>query len=271
MRTFLGMAYLAAMHRKFPAKQAFKVFKGIKYPGLAVLPGTFGNKWSNIELYLEKVSDRPHLLELYLVNNVCLRKGNCKVGEVAKYRSQFEFNRRLERKDRRTFKKIERRIRTYSDFIASNRTLDGNYVLTLGLEDNYTERAARKLFHFVKLHWDYKVARNGLAFSSPRGIDYHELHQTYNILGHNDIGTLDGQDINFPHRDPTLSNTVDPKNVREWLSRNHGKVKALLLWSALHQGLEGDSRKAPPPRRRNPQVPFRDIVLSRKWLREVQD
>lgn len=276
MDSYLGVGYYAIQHKDFPYQEALHVFDGVKRPALAFVWGTFGDKQDGLKEWFRQVKDRPHLLEIHMMNQVCVRNGNCGVGEIWPGLSVRQFNNKLKTNDPELMDRIRTRVQEIKTFVDSQKNENSHLVLSLGLEDNFNKQAATNLERAVEEIWPYEIARNPVAQKgvdqSLSGADALELHTPNPKFGKGvqGIANLDGTDIDFSNREPTLSTSISPDKVRSFLSRNKGKSLAVFLWSALHQGLKKTSASAPPPRKRNPQVPKADVAEMRKWLQEAQ-
>ena len=272
---FIGCSFLALLHKNFPTKQAMKCFEGIGQPAITFLWGTFGTKKSNLKPFFEMNKDKPHLVQVYLTNGVCIRKRNCKRGEVCRKDTSSKWNRKLRKKNLILKLKLKARVRSVKKTLEKHGNENSRFVLVPQLEDNLTNGAAREFIKIIREVWPYEVVRNPVGnnpYKHLSGADALELHHINAPLG----GTIlyasnDGEDIHFNHRDATLLPSINSKSVRGYLSRAKSSgVRGIFLWAGLWQGLRGDSGGAPPPRRRNCEVPSLDTQAINIWLREVQ-
>jgi len=276
MDGYLGVGYYAIQHKNFPYKDALHVFDGVEKPALAFVWGTFGNKLDGLKEWFKQVQNRPHMLEIHLMNQVCVRNGNCGAGEIWPGLNVNQFNKKLESNDPELISRIRGRIQEIKSFVDSQKNENSKLVLSLGLEDNFTKKAEKNLLALVEQEWPYDTARNPVEQSgvdrSLNGADAIELHNPNPKYpaGVQGIVNLDGTDIDFSDRAPTLKPSLTPEKVRNFLKKNKGKSLAVFLWSALHQGLKRTSAAAPPPRQRKPEVPKSDVSEMRKWLLEAQ-
>lgn len=260
-KSFTGVAYLAAMHRNFPIK-ALRVFNGINKPVMAVLWDFFGrNKKPMIE-YMNRCKDRPHMLEIYLLH---------RWGTGIDSSDTEKVNNLIEKKDPATIRKIRRRLGRITAFIEQNSNSNTVPVLCLDLESQKSKEALQILQDLVDESWPYDTCVNTLTGTkSIKGADYSELHHDQDLKS-GQIGSLDGQEIRFEHRDGNYGkDSISEAGAVDYMSRNYGKAEAIMFWSKLHQGLTGNTGSSKPPKLRDIEVPIKDIKWMRNAMRKIQ-
>lgn len=268
-RPFVGCDYFAAMHPDFPWRQAYDVFKDVARPAMGVLWGTFGLKRRHLAHYCERVSDRPHMLLIHPFNFVCVEKGNCRRGELRPRLDRQQWNYKL-RRERAWFQfRIKSRIAKITRTVDRIRNVNTIPVITTGLEDELGNKAVDVLSRYIREVWPYWVLRNpeGVNKRLPNFVDGMEAHGE-RAFGKSEFlsVSLDGNDITFPHRSPTVSPSFSTNDIRTALMRGKGRHETMRLWSGAWQGLTGDSRTAPPPRKRKPEVSRQDVTAVKKLL-----
>lgn len=273
-KTWQGVAYLAAQHKEFPYRRALRVFDGVQRPAIAVLYRTFGDSKKTLKHFIEQNNDRHHLIQFYLLNGVCQRKGNCKRGELKKRWSHTRWNKRLERGGFLLKRSFQARVRDLKELCQRISSPNTHIKLCVCLEDNYTTAAARRAIGWASAIWPCPLIRNPVGHNSSQSnagagaIEKHGKNPNFNF--HNKfIWNMDGTDIDFAHRSPTVQPFMGETEIMNHLNRYNGKAEACYLWSGLHQGLTGDSGGAPPPRQRIPSVPMLDVHAMNRWLRAV--
>lgn len=270
--TYLGVGYYAIQARNFRG-MSIEVFNRVEKPALSFLWSTFGTRKKIIKKYLKKVADRPHLLQIHLMNHVCVRNNNCKKGEIKKKWDIATWNRELVSGNARLIKKISKRVIKIRRFCESSSNNNTRLVLGAALEDNLSNAASRILITAIRENWPYGISRNPVgsnlsnSISGANSIELHHIGPT--ASGRNPyIVNLDGQDINFPHRRTTISHSASLPEIRSWINfhKNRANCIAIFLWSALWQGIHGDTKKSLAPRRRIHRVSAEDIHITNQLL-----
>lgn len=263
----VGVAYLAAMHKDFPARKAISVFNSVEHPILGVLWGTFGTSKRAMKGYLNICSDRPHILHIYLLNQVCVRHGNCKRGEIMRALNVKGWNSRIVKRSSRLVRLIQKRIRIIKNFIEQNGNCNTIPSLVLALEDNFDNQSSSELRKIVSEVWPYAVVRNPVGvknFNHSRV----ECHGVDTNVG-SGFGSMDGVDIEFPHRLPTIAQSAGKQQILSWAHRNQS-ASGLMLWSAKHQGIFKNTTSVPAPRQRIIDVSGLDVAYMEQLLLEIQ-
>jgi len=266
----IGVAYFALMSPHFPCSTALKVFDGNPRPALAILWSTFGNDKKCLNTFLQQVSGRPYILEIHPFNQPCRRNKRCESSEVAPELSTKEFNEALEREDTKLLAKVRDLIREIRGALEGKRSDSGEYILSTGLEDNYTDKAYTNILKVLRAEWDGKIVRNPEGdFSRPvkfDGADYIEAHSSKPKFpdGAPCIANLDGEDIVFPHRKATMKPRSNWKKIEEYAAEYKKKCHVTFLWSALWQGIT--SEKFVPPSHRSFIVSEEDVLRIKSLL-----
>lgn len=253
-----GWAFLCAMKKDFPCDNALHAFVDEPHPTMFVLAGTFGAQPDCIYKFLDLPQSKT--IGIYLAG-ICHRKGNCKRGELLRRLSTAEINQRLAKKHPKTLREIRERVIAISKLLEGRVREIDEAILVMWLEDDLTNKAARVLYQTIRPLWPYKIARNPNGAnrgSRCKECDYIEHHGASVRCNKKTIVSLDGVDIEYPHRRAALPNFKTVKEVKRW-ERKHNRCKYILKWTGYHQGLTEDSRTAPPPRSRQCRVPRKDI------------
>lgn len=270
--TYFGVDFLALQHRDFPYRKAMKVFSGVDRPALGYLHGTFGRRMNGVEHFVNRHGTKPHLIRVHLYNAVCVRHGNCAPRELMPKWTRDDWNRKLVEMPKKLKRRLQDRALEVRDSLEAIVNENTRLVLSIALEDNLQDGAARNLVEVLKEVWPYDIIRNPmLPFSSPATSDALELHISHGLLGGGLYlyGSLDGASVAFKHRKPSTEKTLTPNDARAFLRGGSGRAIALFLWDGAHQGLgSGGTTAAPRPFDRNIRVDRRDIKTFRRWLKE---
>jgi hypothetical protein len=264
--TFTGVAYIAAMHRKFPL-QALDVFIGVKRPAMAVLWGLFGRNRKPMKEFMKRSADRPHMLEIYLLN---------RWGDSIGPADRNKMSDLLEARDPRIIKQIRRRITSVTRFIQKHKNDNTHPVLGYDLESKLSKKAVKVIAEEVDRIWPYDTCHipadtHETRHGTLRRADYMEFHNRRFNYAENQIGSLDGQEIRFEHRNGGYGDdSISEDEAHYWMISNYGKAAALFYWSKRHQGLEGNTSTSKPPKKREIIVPIEDIKWMRRSIRQAQ-
>ena len=274
----IGAAFLASGHKKFPCKQALRMVRAAPEVYHATMWQTFG--YSNMSAgnrcwrkIIKVAESKPLVLEFYLSNEVCRRKGNCYPQELEHRSSVGRYNDELCQGKRRTVRQVKRRmneVKKFCDRFGSETTA---CLLAIGLESQFNECAARKLVSLAKeVGWDEKqLVHNPVHMSPYKGdagayyIESHNrsLHYPSGTPQRRKIATLDGVDPDYC-RDANgregISDRISRSDLQRWTDTNKTRVAYLGYWCSVHQGIEGNTSTSPDPRKRVPFVHPSDVT-----------
>lgn len=232
------------MSPNWPCSRSLQVLNKFSAPATAILWRTFGKRKNCIRRFLHKNRARPHLIEIHPINNVYIRNGTTQRGTLEHKKTIASFNAKIMGFDPKLESQIINRIATISKFIEKARNKNTKIILSLGLEDDYTEAAAKRIDSIFRYKVPYELARNPQIYRADSSIsEYIELHG-YNPrrLRPADEGACiangDG-DFTLTFTSNTRDNSVKMRKVRRWAIRNkrHGCIR--LLWFPKHQGITG--------------------------------
>lgn len=240
---FVGFSSFSALSPKFPCSKFLQIANNADKPAMAVLHGTFGANYDCVNRFIEENKDRPHLVEVHLLNGACRRAGRCYEGEIYPRTSVAEFNRKLEARDRDLLSKITDRVVVV--FLALNANDNTTLVMTTGLEDNYTKAAFGIMYETIARRWHYELVRSPMGSSCSSSLPDCESHGVFPD-GRARIWNQDGDDLSL-------------QDDRGWL-RNCLRSASLscFLWGARAQGIFGPIFVK--PRRRIFEITNRDIL-----------
>lgn len=180
---YTGFSAYAAGNKRFPCGRFLEISKHAKQPAMAVLYSTFGRSTKCVRRFMAKFEARPHLVEYHLSNETCRRGGRtCYEQEILASLSPRGYSHQLEKMPSSLRVLLEKRVERITH-IAEQGNRNTRFVLSLGLEDQYTTKAAAALFDVVKKSWPYEIARNPAAsFFVDRNADIIELHSKDSVF-----------------------------------------------------------------------------------------
>ena len=149
-----------------------------------------------------------------------------------------QLNRALERGSRKVVRAFKGRLNRIDQFLKHNSDYKTEVILSTGLEDNYTERAFKRVLGIVE-KFGYAVARSQIRHARARGVDFNELHGVLTKAAAPCIFNFDGTDIHTGMGRRNYSNSVPIPRAKELL-RIAKKCRVAFLWEASAQGIEGE-------------------------------
>lgn len=179
--SFKGFSTYAAMHPKFPCERFVKIAKEATFPAMSVLYGTFGRDERCLACFTDVLKGRHHAVQIHLTNETCRRNGRtCLRGEINPEMSTNRHNRTLERMGKRIERKYRFRLRRIAALAKRIGTVKTDWLISTGLEDEYTKKAYDNILKIVKEEWPYAIVRNPLSDNDPYIGSAHliELHSS---------------------------------------------------------------------------------------------
>jgi len=254
---FHGLTLLGLRSKTFDCGELFEMLDGIEAPAVSFLWDSFGE---DSDCLLSFLSDsRPKSIQVFLVNAVCLRKGNCSGADAPGYDTI-----------------LEKAMSAYDEIIPYIRDRD-ELIITPALEDDLKnsdfEYIANKLRDFLP---EAKIGRNknGLEISADNcaAADYCELHnEAVAIFDDENLGwSNDGYDLNLGGDIWRLPYKYTREELLTRIAERFRGTRHLYLWKASFNGLLGDSSGTIPPHERTIKISEHDREQVRNLLQEIQ-
>jgi hypothetical protein len=217
-----------------------EIQKASELPATAILWGSFGKDTRWIDRYLTAMDGRENVVEIHFSNESGRRNGRLGAGDIMPYSGVAAYNERLETMTEEMEEIIGQRAVEILEFRDSY-PKNTRWILSLGLESNYTEDAALNILAIISDVWHYEIAYNPLDGNCNHVPDwvYCETHG-YNATPKPPrcIISGDGQDagpravVSAGNRPATMS------EVRDFIQRGSVSNCITLLWSAQTQGVD---------------------------------
>lgn len=260
-QSWIGISAFGIQSRNFQGSSCDNLIEALMTspkPALAVLYKTFGNNNSCLFKYWETARslNLPHLTEIHLSNEAGRRAGTTDKADFLYNLDVDRYNALLEAMPNWLRDDLIQRVREIVSLVDTYGS-GGEFILSTGLEDNYTGRAFQNLYQIVAEEWPYLIARNVAFTKSMRRQDWVvpdniilEFHG-YNSKIQTQapcIANGDGQDMNF-----LLNSGIDfpdkpaagRSQVMRWLARATEKNCVIFFWAGKWQGFFSSST---PPR-----------------------
>ncbi len=256
---------------------ALEVFDGVKHPCLVTLWGTFGESTKCLKRF--PAIDKPKTLEIHGTNETCRGRAGrvCVEGEVNSAFDFPDYSAILETGNEDILVEIEKRAQEIRRFIESNDDGKTRFLVSTGLEDNFTRKAFKQVFPIYKhnLSSVASIVRNPMEANETftLGSDYFEFHGVFKskiAKRHKGrcIFNYDGRTLKFPGKSiPRKRAYVSRSEVLSDIKRARNNNCKIALWWGRPQG--SYSAKFVEPRRRRLVVTRRDIRFVNRILRAV--
>ena len=260
---FIGIASFAAMHPQFPCDRWLEPYKRAAAankdfgPAMVILWNTFGEEPYCAARFMEEFKNRPHVLEIHFSNEPCRRNKRCRDGEFRPEWSVSDYNQRLERDDSTVYGAVAWRMEKIESFITAWTNANTKVLISRGLEDNFTAKAAARMNGILRKLTAQKLVSNPLNERDHGDLDYRETHKlNRDISGANCIANQDG---NFGQT---------PEQSRDFL-RRYSHCEVAFLWPEKLQGLTREGEPFVAPRTRRFEISDREIDVFSNLLIEA--
>lgn len=166
------------MSPRFPCDRFLRISDYAQKPAMATLFNTFGRSESCIKKFALRYQYRPHVIEIHYDNQTCRRKPRkCFRQELFPSMGPAQYSRLLEKMRAGTERKILSRVRAIFKITTKAGSDSTRWILSTGLEDNYTHAAYKRLLTVIRKEWPYEIARNPASDRAFIGrADFAELH-----------------------------------------------------------------------------------------------
>ena len=234
---YRGVSAFAAMHPNYPCDALLATTDFARYPAIAVLYETFGYDQKCIARFVARNHWRPHMIDFHFSNEACRRNHNCIDESLGG--SVSEYNKALEAKDPKLVAKLQARmwvIRSIFDSIKNDNT---RVVISVGLEDNYSDKAFKNLVEILRPIWPWEFSRNPCKGGrSLSGVQLKEFHSLTSRPG--GLRCMANEDGNY---------NQSKKDSQKFLKR-YAACDAVFLWREEHQGRTENGKRVPPRKRK---------------------
>jgi len=240
-----GVSFYAIQgYSKNECARALKVFNGLRKPALAMLWGTFGVSNQCIQQYLEKFSATPHILEIHITNNTCLRGRICRRGEILRGIVPRRYNTLLESKDPGLMAALKGRINSIVITMKRIRGENTQLLISTALEDNYSLAAyevVRSLLVEAQTVTPFLIVRSPMS-GREQNVTNADLFEAHGFSPRIDprwegrcLVNNDGDEIVFRGR--VRPGQKRPSELLSYLKRYQSQGCWVFLWWSGAQGL----------------------------------
>ena len=268
--TNFGWALLAMQHKDFPCRPVDIYIKAAPHPYVSVLYGSFGTKTKCLKRFTSMSSKKKHTIQFYMSNEVGRRKNNLASYEFLPNLSVGEYNKKLERNNRRVVKKVKRQSKAIKKLCSSISNTNTRCLIAIGLESQFSKGATKRLVNILKEEWNVENIIHNPVEQAPHhgrsGANYYESHGLFAVPrgpASKNIVSLDGATPDLcPGGGIIIGDRVSDAAMRGWAARYRRTTAYAGNWCPMHQGLRLDSGVLGHPRQRLPRVTNREFV---KW------
>ena len=282
-RGWIGLSAFGIQSKNFQGqvcKNFLKAALKSPTPSIAVLYKTFGNNKRCLRRFWKRSADlgKPQLTQFHFSNEAGRRTGTLDRMDFYHQLDISRYNKRLERMPDSLRKSIIERVREIKELI-NDYSWGGKFILSTGLEDNYTAKAFENLYEVIASEWPYAIARN-MAFTRPMRKQTWQIPDDLMLEFHGYtrkiqtnaacIANGDGQDVDFlpsagiHFRD---MKAASHEQVISWIARAREKQCVTFLWAAKWQGFFSTNRP-PLPLSRTFRFDKQDIKIITRIFKE---
>jgi len=215
-------------------------------PATAFLFGSFGTNYACLYQFIDEAIalNKPPAVEIHFSSEVLRKKKILHSLDWFPSDSFKQINARLEAMNESTISSIYARIDQIKQVIEPYKD-DVFWILSVGLEDQFTLKARTNLTNIIKTVWPYEIAWNpDNGTSAPSGVYMERHHYDKSPGGSNCLLNGDGQDINFAPMGRTGipfggKPSASLSKVLDWARQSIAGGCVTLLWEVESQGLTG--------------------------------
>jgi hypothetical protein len=241
-------------------------------PAVAILFNTFGSNDTCLKSFWERTASagKEHLTVIHFSNEAGRRAGTLDNNDLLRDLSVDQYNELLEEMPQWLEDRLKRRVRNILALVADYSTT-GHFILSAGLEDNYTLEAWSRIEEVLREEWPGVLMRNPALtrdvlrsnFEAPADV-YYETHGYRRKLDQHALCSAngDGQDVAFLKDSGLELRGLPPAKlatVRNWLERAVENNCMVFLWAAKWQGFFIGESETPLPLSREFQWDEEDI------------
>lgn len=237
--------------------KVIKMAKGVSHPAIAILYNTFGSNEECLERFwsvTEKLGKR-HITEIHFSNEAGRRTGNVDRKDFLRSFDVKTYNKALKEMPNWIERRIKRRVHSIRKVVRKHRKY-GYFILSTGLEDNFSKQAWYNLYHVIKKYWPYAIARSNVkhkTWVAPDNV-WDERHAYFSrpMKKNRCILNGDGQDIDFLQETGQYTSGYAPatyKQVKRWLNRGIANNCIMFIWTAKWQGIVKNKKASRPLKR----------------------
>ncbi|MGI6680962.1 MAG: hypothetical protein ACOX3T_05745 [Bdellovibrionota bacterium] len=245
-------------------KRVIEMANKSQRPAIAILYSTFGNDTKCLKKFWKSArkQSKRHLTEIHFSNEAGRRSGNVSERDFLRKYKVKKYNRLLEEMPPWLEERIRKRVGRINIMIRDY-TENGDFILSTGLEDNYTQKAWDNLYAQIKKHWRHDIARSTVRRKQKvenLPLDVWDERHAYSPRYYAKIRKPgrcimngDGQDIDFLSYTGQRVSSYDPATYREvktWLRKGIENNCIMFLWVAKWQGIIKNKPASSPMKRK---------------------
>lgn len=284
---WVGLSAFGIQSQNFqdePCEEFLAAMEVPENPATAMLFNTFGtNKECIEEFWLRAAAQgKRHLTEIHFSNEAGRRTGLLDLNDFLAEYSVDDYNLLLEEMPKWLDARIRRRIGRIMDMI-SDYVHTGYFILSTGLEDNYTNLAWENLYKIFQEEWPSAIGRSPAFIDTwfdsnwrvPEGV-YMELHGYRRKLSSRYplcIANGDGHDVDFLKDSGRFFRGAAPADltmVKNWIARSNANRCITLFWAGKWQGFFHDTDPPPAPLSREFHWDPEDRVILKELINYAQ-
>ena len=264
------MSFFNIQNKRFECSEALAVFRGVRRQAMATLWGSFGESRVCLSRWYRQCTPRRCVQQIHMSNESARRLNRMARGDLLKTHSVGRLNRALERGTKKVVAAYVRRAEEIRESLGTRPRVTP--ILSLGLEDAYTEAAAARLAYELRKVWPYQISRNPLSENAKDSsdvdfIEYHGLRLSGARPSERAcIFSNDGHDIDLGSQRRILRSAEPASTMFARIRQARKHCDHVFTWWN-HQGGADRGGVFIPPRERHSQIYRQDISTLNSFLR----
>ena len=251
----------SAQFQGLVCKRFLRVANHSATPAIAILYKTFGanNKCLKQFWNISKSRNIPHLTQIHFSNEVGRRSRVTDIHDFLAEYTVSQYNKLLEEMPPHVETAIRLRAQEIVSLIEPFKNT-GTFILSTGLEDNYSLTAWQNIYRILSEEWPFEIARSTLPrylarqnefMPSDIYLEYHGYRSKFSYP-HRCIANGDGQVVNFLEGTGVEFLHAKPASlalVKNWLGKAEEKSCITFLWTGKWQGIHHSGPLTKPMKR----------------------
>lgn len=255
-----------------------KTMDAAKIQKIGYLWGTFTKSKECTISFLDKNSEKEHVIRVHATNETCRRGSRrCESSEINHQYTASKYNSLLERGNKNVINNLRRRIKTIKEFFNKHSNQHSRIIISTGLEDNFTKKAFLEVLAIYReelYETNYSILRNPLKQTqydqSLNLVDVVELHSFDSFfINNNCVFSNDGVDIDLLTSRKPIDIIERPLSVTEIgyvFSTYISYCRDVFLW----WNTQGVTNKFIPPKKRTISLNHEDLRKIKKLIRRFE-
>lgn len=248
--TFVGVSIFAAQGLNEKQCHRFlKVFEGVNKPAISFVWKSFDrNLFDCVAEFAKHNQNKKHIIQVHFLNGVSRRNGMLSRKDLLPKYNYQRLNKQLAKRGSRISIKLNREAGILKDYLTLISNKDTRIIVSLGLEDNYTNRAFREVENTLRIIFpNTDLSSNDVLNLRNDPSLINERHGAFiKNIPVNCLINFDGYDINFTDKKNKFQKSLSLEELKNEIHRYYNKGCSVFIWWREPQGIEEEHRKIKP-------------------------